>query len=65
MSFNKKTEALQAALQFAEALESDYLGTEHVLMGLLSQKQGRAAEILSQFGDIDTIRAKVLSAIYG
>ena len=42
--------ALQLAKEYADALRHNYIGTEHILMGLLKEKEGTAGMVLSEFG---------------
>lgn len=42
--------ALQLAKEYADALRHSYIGTEHILMGLLKEKEGTAGMVLSEFG---------------
>jgi ATP-dependent Clp protease ATP-binding subunit ClpC len=48
----------------ARALKHNYIGTEHVLLGLLREEEGDAAHVLASF-DItaDNVRAQVLQLI--
>jgi ATP-dependent Clp protease ATP-binding subunit ClpC len=59
---------LEGALQESRALGHDYIGTEHILLGLLRQGDGVAGHVLSELGaDLDGVRAQVvrLLAEYG
>ena len=52
---------LELALREALALHHNYIGTEHILLGLLREPQGPAIEILGVAGLApDTIRGEVL-----
>jgi ATP-dependent Clp protease ATP-binding subunit ClpA len=42
--------AVVLAQEEAEALGHDYLGTEHLLLGLLAEGEGRAADVLARAG---------------
>jgi ATP-dependent Clp protease ATP-binding subunit ClpC len=61
---NKFTEraekALKLAQESAETLGHNYIGTEHILMGLISEGEGVAAKVLQSY-DID--REKVLDKL--
>lgn len=46
----KAQKALAAALSAADELGHSYIGTEHLLLGLISQKESIAARILTQRG---------------
>jgi ATP-dependent Clp protease ATP-binding subunit ClpA len=54
----KKT--LELSLREALQLKHDYIGTEHLLLGILHEGEGTAAEVLISRGvDLDTARAQV------
>ena len=56
--------SLELALREARALGHNYLGTEHLLLGLAREEEGLAATILRDFGvDRDRLRATVLEAL--
>jgi ATP-dependent Clp protease ATP-binding subunit ClpA len=59
----KKT--LELALREALQLHHDYIGTEHILLGLIREGQGVAAQILKQHagGDLTPIRTAVLDLV--
>jgi len=42
--------ALELAEQAAEGMGDEFLGTEHLLLGLLAERTGPAAQILSSLG---------------
>jgi ATP-dependent Clp protease ATP-binding subunit ClpC len=55
---------LALAREEAHALNHNYLGTEHLLLGLLREDQGIAAEALRRLWiDLDKVRAAVVSVI--
>jgi ATP-dependent Clp protease ATP-binding subunit ClpA len=54
----KKT--LELALREALQLNHNYIGTEHVLLGLIREGEGVAAEVMRQHGDLLAIRMAVL-----
>jgi ATP-dependent Clp protease ATP-binding subunit ClpA len=54
----KKT--LELALREALLLSHNYIGTEHILLGVIRDGEGVAAEILRQHGDLLAIRTAVL-----
>jgi hypothetical protein len=54
----KKT--LELALRESLQLHHNYIGTEHVLLGVIREGEGVAAQILIQHADLASIRATVL-----
>ncbi|MBW7998188.1 MAG: ATP-dependent Clp protease ATP-binding subunit [Candidatus Glassbacteria bacterium] len=61
---NKFTERVRKVLSLARdeagRLHHDYIGSEHILLGLIREGEGVAAAVLNQIGlDLDTIRIKV------
>ena len=53
-------EVLRLALSEAQHLGHDYIGTEHVLLGLIREKDGVAARALADAGaDLERTRAEV------
>jgi ATP-dependent Clp protease ATP-binding subunit ClpC len=57
----KKT--LELALREALALRHNYIGTEHILLGLIREGDGVAAQILRQHGDLLAIRMAVVDLL--
>jgi ATP-dependent Clp protease ATP-binding subunit ClpA len=57
----KKT--LELALREALALHHNYIGTEHILLGLIREGDGVAAQILRQHADLSAIRMAVLDLL--
>jgi ATP-dependent Clp protease ATP-binding subunit ClpC len=56
----------QAAWEEAQQLNHNYVGTEHILLGLLRQKDGLAAKILQNLDvDLDKARDEVLRILSG
>jgi ATP-dependent Clp protease ATP-binding subunit ClpC len=52
---------LELALQESQSLGHDYIGTEHILLGLIRQGEGVAAQVLSELGaDLDPAREQVI-----
>jgi ATP-dependent Clp protease ATP-binding subunit ClpC len=48
----------------ARALKHNYIGTEHLLLGLLREEEGLAARVLASFGiTLDDVRAEVTRII--
>jgi ATP-dependent Clp protease ATP-binding subunit ClpC len=57
---------LELALREARALGHQYIGTEHVLLGLVRENSGVAARILLDFGaDAETIRNEIIRLLSG
>jgi ClpA/ClpB-like protein len=55
---------LQLAQEEAERSRHSYIGTEHLLLGLLRQPNSTAAEVLRELGiDIDGVRATIASVL--
>ena len=68
MVFERFTEqarhAVQLAQEEARALKHDYIGTEHILLGLLREEQGPAARVLGGFGiTLERVRTQVLTTV--
>ncbi len=56
--------ALQLAAEEARQLGHDYLGTEHLLLGLTKDKESLAVQILISLGvDLDQLRQEVINLI--
>jgi hypothetical protein len=57
---------LELALREALSLGHNYIGTEHILLGLVRENEGVAARILLDFGaDPEAIRTEVIRTITG
>jgi ATP-dependent Clp protease ATP-binding subunit ClpA len=57
---------LELSLREALALGHHYIGTEHLLLGLLSEGQGVAAQVLVRVGaDLGRVRQRVLAVLTG
>jgi ATP-dependent Clp protease ATP-binding subunit ClpA len=54
---------LELSLREALQLKHNYIGTEHILLGLLREGQGMAAQILADKHPLDRIRDEVLTRI--
>jgi ATP-dependent Clp protease ATP-binding subunit ClpC len=55
---------LRLALSEALALDHHYIGTEHILLGLMREGDGVAARVLAQLGaDLDQVREQVLQLL--
>lgn len=66
--FDRFTEKAQKVLIFAQEeavrLRHNYIGTEHILLGLLREGEGLAAQILNSRGaNLEDIRKRVVSAV--
>ena len=57
----KKT--LELSLREALAIKHNYIGTEHILLGLIREGEGVAAQIMRGHADLTDIRAAVLTAV--
>jgi hypothetical protein len=56
--------ALTLASEEARKLNHQYVGTEHILLGLLAEGDGVAARVLAQFGmDIQKTRVEILKEL--
>ena len=55
---------LTLAQEEAERSHHSYIGTEHLLLGLLCEHEGLAAQVLANLGvDIDTVREIIRSVL--
>jgi ATP-dependent Clp protease ATP-binding subunit ClpA len=54
---------LELSLREALQLHHNYIGTEHILLGLIREGKGVAAQIMREHGDLLTIRAAVLDHV--
>ena len=57
----KKT--LELSLREALQLHHNYIGTEHILLGLIREGEGVAAQVLKQHADLTAIRVAVLDLL--
>ena len=56
--------AMVLSVDEARRLEHNYVGTEHMLLGLVSEGEGIAAHVLSSFGvELDKTRNKIVSML--
>lgn len=61
---DRSKKSLELALREALQLGHNYIGTEHLLLGVIRQGEGAAAEILSSLGlDLDDARRAVLAEL--
>ncbi len=52
---------LELSMEEASALNHNYLGTEHLLLGLIQENDGIAAQVLMKLNvEVDVVRAEVL-----
>ncbi len=57
---------LELSLREAVQLGHDYIGTEHILLGLLREGDGVAAQVLVKLGaDLNRVRQQVIQLISG
>jgi ATP-dependent Clp protease ATP-binding subunit ClpC len=57
---------LELALREALQLGNNYIGTEHILLGIISEGEGVAAQVLVTLGaDLETTRMKVVEVVGG
>jgi ATP-dependent Clp protease ATP-binding subunit ClpA len=55
---------LELSLREALQLGHDYIGTEHILLGLIREGEGVAAQVLQKLGaDLDRVRHKVVGLL--
>ena len=54
---------LELSLREALQLHHNYIGTEHILLGMIREGDGVAARVLRQHGDLLAIRAAVLDMV--
>jgi Clp amino terminal domain, pathogenicity island component len=54
---------LELSLREALAIKHNYIGTEHILLGLIREGEGVAAQIMREHADLAQIRAAVLEAV--
>ena len=61
---SRAIKAIEFAQYAARELEQDYIGTEHILLSLLEETEGAAAELLIGMGvNIDALQGEVLERI--
>ncbi len=66
--FDKFTEKAQKVLIFAQeealSLKHNYIGTEHILLGLIKEGEGVAAQVLKSKGvDLESVRESIIDAV--
>ena len=58
--------ALELALRESKLLGHDYIGTEHILLGLVREGEGVAARVLAGLGaDLNRVRQQVIQLLHG
>jgi ATP-dependent Clp protease ATP-binding subunit ClpC len=58
------TKVLELSLREALALGHNYIGTEHILLGVVREKDGGTASVLREAGlDAETVRSALLDAL--
>jgi Clp amino terminal domain, pathogenicity island component/UvrB/uvrC motif len=58
--------SLELSLREALQLGHNYIGTEHILLGLIREGDGPAAQVLTAMGaDLDTVRERVVELLRG
>ena len=61
-----RSRAAELSLREALQLGHDYIGTEHILLGLIREGDGVAAQVLVHLGaDLNTVRQQVIQIIGG
>ncbi len=59
-------QALNYAVEEARSLNHSYVGTEHLLLGLLREEQGIACQVLQSLGvDIEVVRSETIRLLSG
>jgi ATP-dependent Clp protease ATP-binding subunit ClpC len=59
-------QALNYAVEEARSLNHSYVGTEHLLLGLLREEQGIACQVLQSLGiDIEVVRSEAIRLLSG
>jgi Clp amino terminal domain, pathogenicity island component/UvrB/uvrC motif len=57
---------LEFSLRESQQLGHDYIGTEHLLLGLIREGEGIAAQVLAGLGaDLDRVRQQVIQLLHG
>src|SRR5262245_57134319 len=60
----KAKKVIEYSIEEARALNHNYVGTEHVLLGLLREQEGVAAQVLMNLGlKLEDVRAEVLNLL--
>ncbi|EGO62875.1 ATP-dependent Clp protease ATP-binding subunit [Acetonema longum] len=62
----RSKKVLELAVQHAQQMGHNYVGTEHLLLGLISEGDGVAAQVLVSLGaDLQAVQAKVIELLGG
>ena len=57
---------LELSLRESIQLGHEYIGTEHILLGLLREGEGVAAQVLVKMGtDLNRVRQQVIELLHG
>ena len=57
---------LELSLRESRQLGHEYIGTEHILLGLLREGEGVAAQVLARLGaDLNRVRQQVIELLHG
>jgi hypothetical protein len=57
---------LELSLREAQELDHNYIGTEHILLGLIREGEGVAAQVLAKLGaDLNRVRQQVIQLLHG
>ena len=57
---------LELSLREAQELDHNYIGTEHILLGLIREGKGVAAQVLAKLGaDLNRVRQQVIQLLHG
>lgn len=63
---NRTKKVLECSMKEARELRDDYVGTEHLLLGLLRENESKTAEVLTRLGlTIAATRQEVLRVLTG
>lgn len=55
---------IRYAMEESRNLQHNYVGTEHILLGLIREQEGTAAQILINFGlSLDNVRQEILTML--
>lgn len=61
---SRAKKVLELSMETARQLNHSYVGTEHVLMGLIREEKGVAAQVLRQNGlNIENVRTEILTIL--
>jgi Clp amino terminal domain, pathogenicity island component len=62
----RSKKVLELSLRESQQLGHNYIGTEHILLGLIREGDGVAAQVLVKLGaDLDRVRQQVLQLLHG